>query len=382
MIKLMWRNLLRNRLRTALTVASVAVALFVLTFLGSLVAALESAEGASESRIVVRHAVSLTFDIPEAYGRRLARLENVRQVTPLDWFGGIYKDQRPENFFPRFGSDPDTFFEVFDETVISEEHLAAWKRDRTGCIAGKTLVEKQGWKLGERIVVQGDIYPVNLELTLRGIYERQDALSQERQLFFHRTYLEESLGNPGRVGTWWLRLDGPEHVTSVVREAEAMYESSAAPVRAETEEAFSLSFLELLGNVRLLLGSVGLAIVVSILFVTANTMAMAARDRTREVAVLRTLGFRRGQVTSLVLGEALLVGILGAVLGAGAASLLLGGLGRAMEDVFPLFATLQPPPTVLVASLAIGLVVGLVSGVVPAIMAARLAIVDGLRKVT
>lgn len=382
MTKLVWRNLLRNKLRTGLTVASVGVALFVLTLLAAFLAALEAAEGSSESRVVVRHAVSLTFDLPEAYGRRLARLDHVNAVTPLDWFGGTYKDQRPENFFPRFGADPDTIFQIFDETQVSEEAFEAWRRDRTGFLAGKALVEAQGWQPGERITLLGDIYPVNLELTMRGVFERPDAKSQERQIYFHREYLEESLGNPGNVGTWWLRLDSPENVASVVREAEAMFENSASPVRAETEEAFALSFLELLGNVRLLLGSIGLAIVISILFITANTMAMAARDRTREVAVLRTLGFRRGQVTTLVLGEALLVGVLGALLGAGSASLLVGGLTDALGDVFPIFGTLQPTPGVLAQALGIGLVVGLVSGIFPAISASRLDIVDGLRKVT
>ncbi|MEL7059496.1 MAG: FtsX-like permease family protein [Acidobacteriota bacterium] len=380
--KLVWRNLTRNRLRTALTVASVGLALFLLTFLGSLLDAIEGTETSSESRVVVRHAVSLTFDMPEAYGNRLTRLDQVQAVTPLTWFGGTYKDQRPANFFPRFGADPSTLFEVFDDYEISTADFQAWRDDRGGFIAGQELIDKQGWEMGERITVLGDIYPLDLELTLRGVFTRADAPSAERQIFFHRRYLEEGLGNPGTVGTYWLKLDSADAVPSVVRAAETMFESSDAPVRAETEEAFALSFLELLGNVRLLLGSIGLAVVVSILFITANTMAMAARDRVREVAVMRTLGFQRGHVTWLVLLEAILVGGLGAMVGAGLAVLSIGALRSGLEDALPLFGTLEASPTILGGALVLGLAIGLLSGIVPAWNASRVDIVGGLRRVT
>ncbi|MEM9554904.1 MAG: ABC transporter permease [Acidobacteriota bacterium] len=381
MIRLAWRNLTRNKLRTLLTVASVALALFVLAVLVALVQAIESTEGTVANRVVVRHAVSLTFDLPEAFGGRLTRLDHVDAVTPLSWFGGVYIDQRPENFFPRFASDPATLFDVFGEYSLPEAEREAWTQDRSGFIAGRALAEKYDWAIGERITIQGDIYPVDLELTLRGIFTHPDLETQERQLFFHRRYLEESLGNPGRVGTYWLLLDAPESVPAVVRGAEAMFESSDAPVRAETEEAFALSFLEMLGNLRLLIGSIGLAIVISILFITANTMAMAARDRTREVAVLRTLGFRRGQVTGLVLAEAVAVGVFGAVCGVGLAVLAIGGLREGMGEVFPAFAALEASPAALGLALAIGAGVGLLSGLAPALGAARIDIVDGLRRV-
>lgn len=382
MSKLVWRNLVRNKLRTFLTIASVALALFILTGLSSFLQAIESTEGTSANRVVVRHAVSLTFTLPEAYQQRLRSLDHVEAVTILNWFGGTYKDQRPENFFARFGSEPDTLFQVFDDLQISEEHKQAWAQDRAGFIAGKALVDKHGWKLGDRITIEGDIYPMDLELDLRGIYERPDARSAEQQIFFQRRYVEEAMDNPGVVGTYWLKLDSPDSVPAVVRAAEDAYSNSAAPVRAETEEAFALSFLEMLGNVRLLLGSIGLAIVISILFITANTMAMAARDRTREVAVLRTLGFRRSQVTSLVLFESVLVGFLGALAGVVLASVLLQAAASSMSDVFPALSGLQVSGQTLGMALAIGLGIGLVSGLFPAIAASRLDIVDGLRQVS
>ncbi|MEM6794641.1 MAG: FtsX-like permease family protein [Acidobacteriota bacterium] len=379
--RLIWRNLMRNKLRTLLTVSSVGLALFILTLGSALLAAIESTEGTSASRIVVRHRVSLTFSMPEAYEQRLQSLEHVQAVTPLQWFGGTYKDQRPENFFARFGAEPDTLFEVFDDYTFSPEHLEAFRKDRSGFMAGQALVDKYGWKIGDRINIKGDIFPIDLDLTLRGIFTKPDGEAQEQQVFFQRRYMEEAMGNPGIIGTYWLRLDSPDSVPAVTRAAEEMFANSAAPVRAETEEAFTLSFLEMLGNVRLLLGVIGLAIIVSILFITANTMAMAARDRTREVAVLRTLGFRRGQVTGLVLFESLLVGLLGAVLGALAGSFLISGLAQAMQGIFPVFGTMKATPGILGLALAVGLTIGLVSGVFPAFAASQRSIVDGLRRV-
>ena len=381
MKKLIWRNLRRNPLRTLLTISSVALALFLFTVGSAFLAAIESTEGTSASRIVVRHRVSLTFSLPESYQQRLTTLDRVEAVTPLQWFGGTYIDSKPENFFPRFGSDPATLFDVFDDYQIDDAALEAWRADRAGFIAGRILAEKYDWQIGDRITIKGDIFPLDLDLTLSGIFEQPDAESQEKQIFFHRRYMEEAMGNPGIIGTYWLKLDAAESVPAVTQDAEEMFANSAAPVRAETEEAFALSFLEMLGNVRLLLGAIGLAIIISILFITANTMAMAARDRTREVAVLRTLGFQRGQVTSMVLFESLLVGILGALLGAGLGGFLVSGIAKVMENIFPVFGTMQASPSILGIALAIGLVIGLISGVIPAFAASGRTIVDGLRRV-
>ena len=380
MNKLVWRNLTRNPMRTLLTIASVGLALFILCLLSALLQAMERAEGAAANRVVVRHAVSLTFALPESYWEKLRKLDHVLEVTPLNWYQGQYIDDKQENFFPRFSSDPDTLTKVFDDTILPPEQMEAFKADRAGFIAGKTLVDKYKWKIGDQITIKGDIYPVDVQLNLRGIFENPKARSNERQIFFQRRYLEEAMNNPGRVGTFWLKLDSPSSVTAVVKAAEAMFANSEAPVRAETEEAFQLSFLEMLGNVRLLLGSIGLAIVISILFITANTMAMAARDRTREVAVLRTLGFRTGQVTWLVLAESLLVALLGAAGGMGFAWAILFLLHDKMAD-FGLFGTLTVSPGLAGVSLLLGAVIGLLAGILPAIAAARTDIVDGLRKV-
>jgi putative ABC transport system permease protein len=379
--KLAWRNLLRNKRRSFLTMGSVAVTLVLLCLLLAILDAMERAEGSSDNRVVVRSAISLTFNLPESYWQRLETVAHVEAVTPLDWFGGTYIDNRPENFFPQFACDPATQLDVFPEYQIPAEQLKTWQAERNAFLAGKSLAEKHGWKIGDQIFLQGTIYPVDLELTLRGIFTVPNAPAQEKSIYFHRKYFQEALGNPGTTGSYWLRVRSPEDVPAVIAQTEAMFQNSDAQVRAETEKAFQLSFLEMLGNIRLFLGVIGLAVIISLLFITANTMAMAARERTTEVAVLKTLGFGRFQVVAMVLLESLAVGVLGSLAGLGLATLLLRTVATAMEDVFPIFGTLRMSGDVLLVGLALGIAIGLVSGWFPAFQAARLKIADGLRRV-
>jgi putative ABC transport system permease protein len=382
MFQLSLKNLLRNKRRTFLTTASVALTLILVCLLGAVLMAMESAEGAADNRVVVRSAISLTFTLPEAYGQRLQQIDHVEAITPLNWFGGIYKDERPENFFAQFSTDPQTLLDVYPEYQIPPDQVAAWQAERTAFITGKALADKYGWKLGDQIFVKGSIYPLDLNLTLRGIFTEPNAPAAEKSIFFHRMYLEEALGNPGQVGTFFLRIDSPDNVAAVVQAAESMFENSEAQVRAETEKAFSLSFLEMMGNVRMFLGAIGAAIVVSLLFITANTMAMAARERTNEVAVLKTLGFRRGHVVRLLLFESVAVGVGGALVGLAIAVALVKGAAAALQNVFPIFGTLAVTPPIATLALVLGLFIGLVSGGFPALQAARMTIVDGLRKLT
>ena len=380
MIKLIRRNLLRNKRRTFLTMASLAMALFILSLLGVVNDAMSFAdESAIPDRLVVRNAISLTFPLPEAYEQRLRTIDNVVAVTPQNWFQGVYKDQRPENFFPRFTVDPETFRSVFYDYTWNEEEWEAFAAQRTAFAAGRELTEIQGWSLGDTIAIKGDIFPIDVELQLRAIFDF-DEPGQERQIFFHRRYVEEAMGNPGQNGTYWLLLDDPEAAPAVIAAAEAMFENSDNQVRAETAEAFAASFTEMLGNIQFFFSMIGLAIVISIFLITANTMAMAARERTTEVSVLRTLGFRRNQVLGMVIGESLAVGVLGSALGLGFTAVAIQGATPFLEQMGFGFGGFALDAQVLVTAVAIGVSVGLLSGVFPAVAAARLKIVDGLRR--
>jgi putative ABC transport system permease protein len=345
-----------------------------------MLASMERAEGAADNRVVVRSKISLTFDLPESYWARLETIPHLKGVTPLTWYQGVFIDDRPENFFARFAADPETFFDVFPEVTITEAEKATWRAERDAFIAGKVLADKYGWQLDDRIHIKGDIYPVDVDLVLRGIFTVPEAPAQERQIYFHRKYLEEAMDNPGSVGTYWLLVESPAHVPEVISAAEAMFLNAERQVRAETEQAFQLSFLEMMGNVRVLFGAIGLAVIVSIFFISANTMAMTARERTPEVAVLKSIGFPRRSVVGMVLGESVLVGFLGAMIGCALAFGIVKMLGRAMSDTFPVFGSLWITPAVMASSIGLGLLIGVLAGAFPALGAARLKVIDGLRR--
>ena len=381
MIKLIRRNLLRNKRRTFLTMASLAMALFILALLGVVNDAMSFADESSiPDRLVVRNAISLTFSLPEAYEERLRTIDHVEAVTPQNWFQGVYKDTRPENFFPRFTIDPETFRDVFYDVDFNEEEWEAFAAQRTAFAAGRPLAEAQGWSIGDVIAIQGDIFPINVELDLRAIFDTEEE-SQERQIYFHRRYVEEAMNNPGQNGTYWLLLDDPDAAPAVIAAAEAMFENSDNQVRAETAEAFAASFTEMLGNVQFFFSAIGLAIVVSIFLITANTMAMAARERTTEVSVLRTLGFRRNQVIGMVIGESLAVGVFGSLLGIALAAGALQALVPVLDGFGFGFGGFDLDRQTAATAVAIGIAIGLLSGVFPAVAAARLKIVDGLRRI-
>ena len=381
MFKLIRRNLLRNKRRTILTVLSIAIALILLAFLDLLLAAMSGVNSASANRLVVRNAISLTFSLPAAYRQRLATLEHVEGITMMNWFQGRYIDNRPENFFPRFGTDPETFLDVFPELELSPEEVEAWLAERTAFIAGRALAEDQGWELGDVITIEGDIYPVDIELTLRGIFTHPTDDAQERQIYFNWQYVEEALNNPGEMNTFYLLLDSPDNMNDTIVQAEAMFENSPDRVRAETEAAFFLSFLEMIGNVQFLFSAIGLAVIASIFFITVNTMAMAARERTTEVAVLRTLGFTRSRVLAIVLFESLAVGVLGAAIGLAVMPVVTGALSSVLESQGLAMSGLALGERTTGLVMGIGVSLGLAAGLVPALQAMNMKIVDGLRRV-
>ena len=381
MFKLIRRNLLRNIRRTILTVLSIAIALILLSFLDLLLAAMSGVNSANASRLVVRHAISLTFSLPAAYEQRLASLEHVEAITIMNWFQGRYIDDRPENFFPRFGTDPDTFPNVYPELEFSPEAIDAWRAERTAFIAGRALAEEKGWEPGDVITIEGDIYPVDIELTLRGMFSHPSDEAAERVLYFDWQYVEEALGNPGQINSFYVLLDSPDNMNETITQAEAMFENSPDQVRAETEAAFFLSFIEMMGNIQFLFTAIGLAVIASIFFITVNTMAMAARERTTEVAVLRTLGFTRSSVLAIVLFESLSVGVLGAAIGLAFMLLVSGALSSALASQGITFSELQLGSRTPILVMGIGVSLGLAAGLVPALQAMNMKIVDGLRRV-
>lgn len=373
---LIFRNVLRNRRRSLLTLASTAVSLGLLALLTALYQGFFYDEPASPNearRIICRHRVSLTQSLPASHQQRIKQVPGVEQVSAWSWFQGVYKD--PQNFFARFAVDADTIFLVHQDWQMPADQLAEFKRTRTACAVGRKIADKYQIKVGDPVTIVGDIYPVTLELKCAGIYEHP---VNGECLIFHREYLSELLpkGSQSRdsVGTFAILADTPENVPRISRAIDAMFENSPYPTRTESEKEFGRSFLAFLGNIKLFLAAISAAVTFTILLVSANTVAMAVRERTREMGILRTLGYTPGEILQLVLGEAVVISVLGGVLGLGIGNLLARGI--ASTGAFG-FTGMKWQAAVVV--LVIAAIVGFVAALAPALIAARKNVVESLR---
>jgi putative ABC transport system permease protein len=372
------KNAFRNKRRSILTVLSIAFSLLLLTLMMTIWRAFYLDQGSAESaeRLVVRHRVSLTFSLPGFYREKIRAIPGVVAVVPVSWFGGIYKDQKPENFFAQFGTDPEEFFKVFRDIKMPEEQRTAWLRDRQGVIVDDTLAKKYGWKLGDRIVLKGTIYPVDLELYVRGIFS---SYPDDKAVYFNTKYVEEAVSwFRGQAGTFSILAASPEDVSQVASTIDDMFRNSPQPTKSESEKAFGLEFVAMLGNVKAFILMICSAVVFATLLVSANTMAMSIRERTREVAVLKTLGFTRQSVLGLFVSEAVALAAAGGVIGVGLAYLLIYAVSH---SPYMSFYNMKVTPGMWAAALFVSGLVGLVSSLIPSYHASQVNIVDGLRHI-
>ncbi|HSV14230.1 MAG TPA: FtsX-like permease family protein, partial [Tepidisphaeraceae bacterium] len=313
------RNVLRNRRRSILTLASAAVSLAVLGFLVALYQGFFFAEQTSPSealRLIARHKVSLTNPLPASYGPRIAVIDGVQAVSAWSWFQGVYIDNKPENFFARFAVDPAEIQKVHPEYTGPAEQWTAFQRNRTGCAVARTIAEKHNLKVGDRVNIIGDIYPVNPELTVELIFDHP---KNTECMMFHRDYISELMKAQGHdadtVGTFSILARSTDDVPRIARAVDTMFENSSYPTKTESEREFSLSFMAFMGNIKLYLAAICSAVTFTILLVSANSIAMSVRERTREMGILRTLGFTPGEIIGMVLGESILIALLGGLLG-------------------------------------------------------------------
>ncbi len=378
-----FKSLFRKKTRSLLTVGSIVLPLLVICIMGTLLRTLESdpTGGKGMFRLIVRHKVSLTNWVLEAYMPKLAQLPGVTDVVRMNWFGGAYIDQKPENMFARFStSDPETLLRVFDEASIVQGSAKDWIGDRSGLLAGELLMKKYGWKLGQKITLKGDIYPVNLELTIRATFKGPD----ETGVYFHHQAIEEAIPRvKGFVGWYWIKADSLAAVERLPKEIDAMFDNSSVPTRTETEKEMQNGFVSMLGNVKLMVTGISMVIVLVILLIAGNTMAMAARERVTEIAVLRTLGYPKGTILAMMLGESVLLALVGGTIGA----LLFVGLfpgfrqGLLYSPMGGFAAGMRLFPEIVAAAFAISVFVGVLAGLVPAVRSSQRSITDGLRQV-
>lgn len=380
-LHLLLRSLFRNKRRTVLTVLSLTVSVMLVAVLQSILATLDGFANNPNagSRIAVRHKVSITNLLPLRYEDWLRQQPEVEAVLAFQWFGGIYKD--PKNFFPNFASQPEHIATVFREEVVdySEAQLKDFARDRNGCLVGEALAKKYGWKVGDVVTLQGTIFPVNPRLTVRAIFKAKRP-SDEQVLHFHFKLLEEAVPYiKGRIGTFWVRARSADDVPKLIERIDRHFKDAVEPTYSETENAFQLAFLKMMGDYATMIHAITAAVLLAILIVTANTMALAIRERSTEIAVFKAMGFRSAQVLGLLMAEGILLALMGGLCGLGLAQLLAGVIRNVGGTFLPYLQDFTIGSETLLLCLHATMIVGTLSTFIPAYQAVRRSIVDGLR---
>lgn len=378
-LHLLWANLGRKKLRTSLTLASIVVAFLLFGILQTLNAALTGgAELAGADRLITMNKVTFVQPLPESYLTRVRGVEGLKVATPYSWFGGVYQDDRNQVF--TFAVDPETFLQAYPEYELTDEERRAWISDRRGAIVGKTTADRFGWKVGDTVPIRSNIYSNQdgtqiWEMTIHAIFS---AKSDSASLFFHNEYLDEAR-TFGRdtIGMIVLRVDDPSRSVEIADKIDAMFANSAAETKTDNEKAFMQAWANQMGNIGALVTAVATAVFFTLLLVIANTMGQSVRERTNELAVMKTIGFPRGSVTGLVLAEAMLLTILGAAIGLALASVAAIGIGAALAQYFP---TLGMPTSAFVTGAVLAIVLGAIASALPAVQAWQLKIVDALRR--
>ena len=378
---LVWSALFRSKTRTLLTLLSVTAAFLLFGLLDSVRVAFNSGGSvAGADRLVVASRLSITQMLPYSLQQQLESTPGVKQATYAAWFGGIYQDQR--NFFPNFSVGPG-YFDMYPEYEMPKEQMAAFEADRTGAVVGKALADRFGWKIGDTIPLQATIFPNrdgsnDWPLTLRGVFTLKDSKrkGEENQLMFHWKYFDEANQYVnGQVGWYMVKLDNVNHATRVAKAIDAISENSAHETKTQTEQAFNQSFAKQFADIGLIVTAIMGAVFFTLLLLTGNTMAQAVRERIPELATLKTLGFTNGTVLMLVLVEAVLLIVLGGLLGMALAGAIVPIVSAASGGIINLPGI--PGETWLVG-LVLMVAIGLVIGTLPALRAMRLKIVDAL----
>jgi putative ABC transport system permease protein len=383
--RLVWKNVFRKKTRMILTTSSIILVLVLIVVLTSLLQAMEQdpSGGRGANRVVVQHATGLANFLPLSQRQRIEQIPGVVAASPEIWFGGVYKDDRPENFFGQLSADPDIFFDkIFDDGKIDPTVNAKWKANRNSFVAGEALVKKFGWKAGDHISLRGTYIPITLDLVFAGSFKAGD----ESNIFFHNEYLNQSkwFGADKYTGLYYVKVESAEAVPRVAAAIDKMFENSDAPTKTLTEKQFQLQFMEMMGNVKFLVRGISLIILFAVTLIVANTVAMSARERVTEIAVMRTLGFRRGHILGFILSESVLMALIGGVLGVILAKyFFIPGMVKGMETtpMAPFLLNFRVTPETLAAAFGVSVGVGVLAGFVPAIRSSQIRIVDGLRQV-
>ena len=375
--KLIRRNLFRNKLRAIMTILLLAVIFF---FVATLLAILDNFEnfsnaGEGANRLVVQSAISLANLLPYAHEQKIRAIPGVVDTAKLQWIGAYYKEK--SNFFANFAVDVDKFPTVFDDYKVAPQDLAAFQADRRGALVGVDLMKRFNWKVGDRITLKRQIFPFDPELTIRGTYFHP---VQTTSVFFPMEYFQQSTGNQGQVGTFWVKVRDPKQMAAISQQIDAMFKNSDYPTETFTEKEFQQNFMSMMGNVKLLFTAVSTCAIFMVVLLAAITMSMSARERVTEIAVLKAIGFEQRLVLAIMLTEFILLTAIGGAIGSyGAHFLFIFVDAGKMTQGF--LQNLGVHAKTLAVCMATAVGVGLIAGGLPALRASNLRVVDGLRRV-
>ncbi len=381
-LKLLFRNAFRHKLRTGLTILGITIAILAFGLLRTVVAAwYAGVEASSASRLVTRNAISLIFPLPISYKDKIRQVEGVRTVSYGTWFGGVYIDEK--NFFPNMAVEGESFLKMYPEFILPDAERRAFLKDRKGFVAGRKLIAKFKWKMGDTVALKGLIFPGDWDFVLRGVYRGRDKTVDETQFLFHWDYLNERVkarmpGWANQVGFYMIDLNRPELAADVSTAIDGIFKNSLAETMTETEKAFQMGFVSMTEAIVMAIQAVSFIVIFIIMAVVANTMAMTTRERIGEYAVLKTLGFGGRHILALILGESLVITLIGGALGIVLTYPAAAMIGHKLSNFFPIFHI--EAETVCLGCLA-ALLVGIVAAILPTRRAVGIRIAEGLRRI-
>ncbi len=372
-------NLLRKKVRITMTIGSFTIALFLYCILATIERSFnQGVEVAGADRLIVINKTSIISPLPFSYKERIAQIPNVKHVTYAVWFGGIYQSEK--NFFPQLAIDLKTFRGMYTEFKVAPKYWEAFTKDKEGCIVGPSSLKRFGWKIGDRVPLRGTIWPGTWEFNICGTYEGTRGDDDLTQFWFRYDLLDErrlpEFGK-GTVGWYMVKVDKIEKAAEVLAAIDKRFANSAYETKTDTEKSFASDFVKQIGNIKLIMLSIGGVVFFTLLLVTGSTMSMSVRERVGELATLKTIGFSDTTVLLLVMAEALTVGLLGGGLGV-IAGKLYTLTGDPTGGLLPIFYL---APQNMITGLGLGILIGMLSGLMPALFAMRLRIVEALRRV-
>ena len=380
-LKLIFKNSLRHKLRTSLTILGIAIAVIAFVLLRTVVTAwYAGVEASAADRLIVRQAVSFIFPLPYAYKDKIENVTGIETVSYANWFQGVYIDKN--QFFARLAVDAETFFDVYPEFVLTKQELATFKAERNSCIVGEDIAKKYNLKLGDVMTIDGDIYPGQWEFVVRGIYKPRDKSTDATQMVFHWKYLDERMREVspirgGDVGWYIIKIKDPNQSASISEQIDALFKNSRAETKTETERAFQQGFVQSTSAIITAMNVLSFVIIGIIMLVLGNTMIMSARERTREYAVFKTIGFSGNHIVGLIMGESFLISAFGAGLGL----VLTFPIVASFQEFIPkgFFPVFEIEPITLIFAVLSALLIGIAASIFPIQKALRTSIVEGFR---